>query len=56
MVRVKVPILTEKTPESPDADENEIHGWRTEAAVVHVYECERTKTERVWGCDDREVS
>jgi hypothetical protein len=51
IVRVKVPILAEPTEEGPDLDENAITGWRTEAATVHIFKCEKTNTERVWGCE-----
>lgn len=48
---MKVPTFAEKTPEHPEYDENEVTGWKTEAATVHVFECERTGSERVWGCE-----
>lgn len=51
MVRVKVPAFS-ANPDSPDHDENQVDAWRTEAALVHIFECERTRTERVWGCED----
>lgn len=46
---VKVPVFADKT--GPDYDENEIVGYRTEKAVVHIFECEKTRTERIWGCE-----
>ncbi len=51
MVRVKVPVFSDKKTDSLEYDENEVVGYKTEAALVHVFECERTRTERIWGCE-----
>lgn len=49
MVRVKVPVFADR--ESDDYDENEVVGYKTELAKVHVFQCESTRAERVWGCE-----